>query len=78
MSFQIPWTPEAAAQFQELQQAASAALRQGRKTKQFVLVLRAQERPAHDYCDHPPSLKPRMSSEANRIVQKLWLEERLK
>jgi hypothetical protein len=26
MSFQIPWTPEAAAQFQELQQAASAAL----------------------------------------------------
>jgi len=35
-------------------------------------VLRAQEWPAHDYCDHPPSLKPRMSSEANRIVQKLW------
>ena len=37
MSFQILWTPEAAAQFQELQQAASAALRQGRKTKQFGL-----------------------------------------
>jgi hypothetical protein len=37
MSFQIPWAPEAAAQFQELQQAASAALRQGRKTKQFGL-----------------------------------------
>jgi hypothetical protein len=37
MSFQILWTPEAAAQFQELQQDASAALRQGRKTKQFGL-----------------------------------------
>jgi hypothetical protein len=37
MSFQILWTPEAAAQFQELQQAAAAALRQGRKTKQFGL-----------------------------------------
>ena len=37
MSFQIPWTPEAAAQFQELQQAAEASVRQGRKTKQFGL-----------------------------------------
>jgi hypothetical protein len=29
MSFQILWSPETAAQFQELQQAAAAALRQG-------------------------------------------------
>ena len=37
MSFQILWTPEAAAQFQELQQAAEAAVRKRRKTKQFGL-----------------------------------------
>ena len=37
MSFQILWTPEAASQFQELQQAAEAAVRKGRKTKQFGL-----------------------------------------
>jgi hypothetical protein len=37
MSFLILWTPEAAAQFQELQQAAEAAVRKGRKTKQFGL-----------------------------------------
>jgi hypothetical protein len=37
MSFQILWTPEAAAQFQELQQAAEEAVRKGRKSKQFGL-----------------------------------------
>ena len=37
MSFQILWTPEAASQFQELQQAAEAAVRKGRNTKQFGL-----------------------------------------
>ncbi|MFN6338721.1 MAG: hypothetical protein ACK41W_08360 [Cyanobacteriota bacterium] len=35
MSFQILWTPEAVAQFQELRQAAEAAVRKGRKTKPF-------------------------------------------
>ena len=37
MCFQILWTPEAAYQFQVLQDAASVAVRQGRKTKQFSL-----------------------------------------
>ena len=37
MSFEIRWTPEALDQFEQLQQAASAAIRQGRKTKQFGL-----------------------------------------
>jgi hypothetical protein len=37
MSFQILWTPEASDQFERLQEAASAAIRQGRKTKQFGL-----------------------------------------
>ena len=37
MSFAIRWTPEALDQFEQLQQAASAAIRQGRKTKQFGL-----------------------------------------
>jgi len=37
MSFEIRWTPEASDQFEQLQQAASAAIRQGRKTKQFGL-----------------------------------------
>ncbi|GDX73509.1 hypothetical protein LBMAG40_01660 [Cyanobium sp.] len=37
MCFQILWTPEAAYQFQVLQDAASVAVRQGRKTKQFGL-----------------------------------------
>jgi hypothetical protein len=37
MSFQILWTPEASDQFERLQEGASAAIRQGRKTKQFGL-----------------------------------------
>lgn len=37
MSFQIRWTPEASEEFQRLQAAASAAIRHGRKTKQFGL-----------------------------------------
>jgi hypothetical protein len=37
MSFEIRWTPEASDQFDQLHKAASAVIRQGRKTKQFGL-----------------------------------------
>lgn len=37
MSVQIRWTPEASEEFQRLQEGASAAIRHGRKTKQFGL-----------------------------------------
>jgi hypothetical protein len=37
MRFEIRWTPEASDQFEQLQQAASDAIRQGRKTNQFGL-----------------------------------------
>jgi len=37
MSVQIRWTPEASEEFQRLQEAASAAIRQDRKTQQFGL-----------------------------------------
>lgn len=37
MSFQIRWTSEASEEFQRLQEAASATIRQGLKTKQFGL-----------------------------------------